>query len=218
MPEIPPNRSSLLRCGAFHATPGGIGKKRLPTLIHLTDAKRFPNPEPAILQLPRGSLVILRHYDAPSRRALAHRLASLCRLRGLRLLVAGDGPLAAEVRADGLHLPEWLARGRVSDGYGWRRRRPDWLLTTAAHSEATLYHATANGVDAVLMAPLFATMSHPKARPLGIARFATLAHGARVPVYGLGGVDLGTVRRLRGSGAAGIAAVSALADSRTLPP
>ncbi|MGB1547566.1 MAG: thiamine phosphate synthase [Alphaproteobacteria bacterium] len=203
------------RLNGFHARPGRAGR-RLPPLIHLTDAARFPDPEPAIRRLPRGSLVILRHYEAKGRRALAERIARLCRSLGLRLLIAGDGRLAAAVHADGLHLPEWLARGRISAGYGWRRRRPDWLITAAAHSEAALRHAEAAGAHAVLLSPVFSTQSHPEAAPLGSARFARLAHRARLPVYGLGGIDARTVRRLRHSGATGLAIVSAL--GAPLPP
>ncbi|MCE2509547.1 MAG: thiamine phosphate synthase [Alphaproteobacteria bacterium] len=204
---------TLLRPGVFHPRPARRNVKKLPPLIHLTDAARFPDPEPAVFALPRGSLVILRHYDAANRHLLARRLATLCRARGLRLLIAGDGRLAAAVGADGLHLPEWLARGQISVGYGWRRRRPDWLITAAAHSEAALHHAEAAGADAVLLAPLFPTKSHPGACPLGIVRFARLAHQAHLPVYGLGGIDALAARRLRDSGAVGIAAVSALGDA-----
>jgi thiamine-phosphate pyrophosphorylase len=42
-------------------------------------------------------------------------------------------------------------------------------------------------------------------------RFAQLVRGARTPVYALGGVNGGTARRLMHSGAAGLAAVEALA-------
>ena len=79
--------------------PGG-GK--LPPILLLTDGVRLPDPLPAAATLPRGAGVILRHYDDPDRPALARELASLCRHRGLRLLIAGDGPLAAQAEAAGI--------------------------------------------------------------------------------------------------------------------
>lgn len=206
---MPPQPATLLRLGGF---PAQRRRSPLPPLILLADVGS--NPLPAMARLPRGSLVLFRHYGAADRAERAHRLAAFCRARGLRFLVAGDGALAMAVGADGLHLPEWLARGPVSRGWAWRRRKPGWLLTASAHSETALARAAAFGADAVLLAPLFPTPSHPGAKTLGVLRFARFAHNAAVPVYGLGGIGPATIRRLRGSGAAGVAVLSALADKK----
>ncbi|MEW5703983.1 MAG: thiamine phosphate synthase [Pseudomonadota bacterium] len=211
MPGIPLNRSTLLRLGGFRAG--------LPPLVCLTDARRFPDPKPAIRRLPRGSLVIFRHYEMKKkeRYALAGEVAALCRARGLRLLVAGDAALALAVRADGLHLPEWLARGPVSRGWAWRRRKPGWLLTAAVHSERALEAAARQRADAALLAPVFSTASHAQAKPLGSVRFASLARRTALPVYALGGIGPTNVRRLMGSGAVGLAAVGAFAKDADTP-
>ena len=106
---------------------------------------------------------------------------------------------------------------------GCRRRplRPAGLrlVTAAAHDGAAVRRAVRAGVDAVLLSPVFATASHPGAPTLGAGRFAALARTAAVPVYALGGIDPGSVRRLGGTGAAGIAAIGALLDqkARTTP-
>ncbi len=180
---------------------------RLPPLILMTDSRRLADPAAAIAGLPRGSAVILRHYDDPGREALGRRLLALSRGTGVRLLVAGDARLAARLRADGLHLPEWMARGAA-----WRRwRRPGWLVTAAAHSQAALWHAARAGADAALLAPVFATASHPEAKPLGALRFAAWCRAAPLPVYALGGITAETAGRLAASSAAGIAAIGGLA-------
>lgn len=178
---------------------------RLPRLWLLTDERRLPNPLPAVRALPRGAGVILRHYGDPKRAALAARLARLCRARGLALLIAGDGRLAAAVGADGIHLPEALA-GQIA---GWRRRRRRWLVTVAVHGGAAL--SKARLADAALLSPVFATASHPGATPLGPLRFAALACRSRLPVIALGGIAVGNLRRLSGIRLAGIAAIGALA-------
>lgn len=179
----------------------------LPALLLLTDAGRLPDPIPAMRRLPRGAGVVLRHYEVPERTRLARQLAAICRMRDLVFLVAGDGALAAEVGADGLHLPEALAgRARV-----WRRRRPEWLITAAAHGLPALLGAGACGADAALLSPVFATASHPDARALGPLRFARMVRASRIPVYALGGVNRHTAPRLIDSGAVGIAAISGLA-------
>ena len=180
----------------------------LPPLMLMTDTLRLPDPQPALTRLPRGSAVILRHYDAPDRAGLARRLAVQCRSAGVRLLIAGDGRLAAAVAADGLHLTETqIAHGRRT----WRLwRRPGWLVTAAAHSPSAVRRAARAGVDAVLLSPVFATASHPGAPPLGAMLFARWVRHSPVPVYALGGVSSITAPRLAGSGAAGLATVGGL--------
>ncbi len=180
----------------------------LPALILLSDRRRLADPVAAAARLPRGAAVILRHYDAPDRADLARRLARTCRARGIVLLVAGDGALAAAVGAAGLHLPE----ARIGECRSWRRRRPNWLITAAAHSLPALRRARRAGADAALLSPVFATASHPGARPIGAVAFARLVRASRLPVYALGGVNRATAPRLRGSGAVGIAAISGIAD------
>jgi thiamine-phosphate pyrophosphorylase len=58
---------------------------------------------------------------------------------------------------------------------------------------------------------VFASASPSAGRPLGALGFAALARGAGLPVYALGGVNAATARLLARSGAAGLAAVEALA-------
>lgn len=182
----------------------------LPALILMTDEARLPDPLAAAAALPRGSAVILRHYGAPGRAALARRLAVLCRRRGLRLLVAADARLAAAVGAAGLHLPEALARRGSGPWRGWRNR--SWLITAAAHSPGALFAAARAGAHAVLLSPVFPTASHPGVPALGPLRFAAWCRMSPLPVYALGGVSAATARRLLGGGAIGIAAIGGLAE------
>lgn len=177
-------------------------------LIVMTDPVLGGDPLAIAAGLPAGSAIILRHYGAPDRAALARRLARLCRRRRLRLLVADDARLARRVGANGLHLPEFRLLGGPQR---WRLLvRPGWLVTAAAHSRPAMVAAARLGCDAVLLSPVFATTSHPGARPLGVRRFARLARGgpAAPAVYALGGMTATTVRRLAGSGAVGIAGIS----------
>ena len=58
----------------------------------------------AVAGLPRGRAgVVLRHDHDPARAALGRDLARICRARRLALVVAGDGRLAAALKA-GVHL------------------------------------------------------------------------------------------------------------------
>ena len=174
----------------------------LPPLILITDRHRLPDPLAAAERLPKGAAVLLRDYDMPDRALLARQLARLCRRRGLRLLIAGDARLAVMVGANCVHYSEAVAR------HGRQIGQPG-LITVACHDAAALQRAALRGANAGLLSPVFETASHPGARPLGVWRFAALVRRAPLPVYALGGVDARSARRLFGSGACGIAAISA---------
>lgn len=187
-----------------------LGKERsagrpLPSLLFLTDPVRTPDPVAVAENLPGGSGVILRHYGAPGREALARTLAKTCKRRGLLFLVGADHELARDVGADGVHFPEAL----VERTRAIRLRQPDWLITAAAHGIAGLRQAEKSQVDAALLAPVFATDSHPGQSFLGPLRFRALVRSTAVPVYGLGGISVRTIRRLEGAKAVGVAVIGA---------
>ncbi|MGE4063896.1 MAG: thiamine phosphate synthase [Rhodospirillaceae bacterium] len=162
----------------------------------------------AVRSLPRGTGIIFRHYGAPNRVALAHDLAKLSRARGLIFLIARDWRLAARVRADGIHLPEFAAaRGPASGARLWRKQRRAWL-TVAAHTSAGLARARAVAADAALLAPVFPTRSHPERKALGLVRAAALVRRAGLPVLALGGATPEKLTQLRAAGFAGIAGIS----------
>lgn len=165
-------------------------------LVLMTDDARLPDPLDAARALPRGSLVIVRSKADPAPLARA-----LLKLRRVAVIVAGDPLLAAQLGADGFHLPEARAREIAY----WRARLPALFVTTSAHSLHALMHARA---DAVLLSPVFPTESHPGRAALGAVRANLMARHARMPVYALGGIDARNARRLFGF--AGIAAIGAL--------
>lgn len=176
----------------------------------MTDA-RLPDVVAVAERLPRGAAVVLRDYDDPRREDLGRRLARVCRVRGLVLLVAGDWRLAARLGADGVHLPEGVLRGgRLAPLLGWRRRSGK-LLSVAAHGAMAVRRAEAVGADVVLLSPVFPTRSHPGAAVLGAVRFASTARSGGLPVVALGGITAATVKALDGTGAWGVAAIDGLA-------
>lgn len=186
-------------------------KHRWPALLLLTP----DGPDAGVLnrmtKLRQAGGVVLRSYslEPETRLALGCRLAQLCRVRRLLWLVAVrdsvDLALAARVHADGLHLPEGVARRQVlASALGWRRRHRR-LLTVAAHGPRGLARGGRLGANAALLSPVFPTTSHPDAIPIGAVRFAAWCCKALLPVVALGGMRLSTQRRLRHARAIGIA-------------
>lgn len=190
--------------------PGRRYRRGLPRLVLMTDADRLADPLAVLAALPAGSAVILRHYKAPGRAALAVRLVAAARRRGVAVLIAGDAALAARSGADGVHLPGHLLGRRAAMA---RFRRPGFVVTAAVHDVRQMRRALLAGADAVLVSPVFPTASHPGRRPLGVAGLQRLARAAPLPVLALGGVGRTNLARLRASAAAGCAAIGLLADA-----
>lgn len=182
-----------------------VGHAQLPPLFLVTDAVRLSDPVPAARALPAGCGVLFRHYGVPGRSDLARALAETCRTGGLALLVASDADLAAAVGARGVHWPEGMAASAPP--------YPGGIVTASAHSAEAVARAANAGVDAVFAAPVLATDSHPDRAPLGVAAFSALVRGATVPVFALGGITAENADLLADSGAAGLAALGALATA-----
>ncbi len=178
----------------------------LPSFILMTDDVRLADPVAVVETLPKNSAVIFRHYESPDRESLAAGLIARARPRGVRVLVAADAGLAVKLGADGLHLPETMAKRGPGCWQAWRQ--PGWLVTASAHSEAALHRAQGAGADAALLAPVFRTASHPQTPPLGPIRFAAWCRRSPLPVYALGGISKASARRLKNSGVRGFAGIS----------
>jgi thiamine-phosphate pyrophosphorylase len=174
----------------------------LPALLFFTDPVRTPDPAAVLARLPKGAGVVYRSFGAPNALATGRRLAAVARRRGLVLLIGADAGLARAVGADGVHLPERAAHRAPA----LSRRRPDWIVTDAAHGPSAL-RAKA---DAAVLSAVFPSHSPSAGRPLGPVRFAALVRQGRLPVYALGGVNTKNAPRLLGTGAVGIAAVEGL--------
>ncbi|MBC7101796.1 MAG: thiamine phosphate synthase [Parvibaculum sp.] len=174
-------------------------------LIAMTGPKRLPDPWAALAALPRGSALIWRAYDKNPDYETARQLTAAARKKGCVLIVAGSPQLGRRLGIAGIHLPE-------RDIARHRRDTPGALVTTACHSERAIIAASKAGADAVLISPVLPTESHPGGKVLGVvrlARLAMLAGALGMPAYALGGItDETHIRRLQGTGIAGVAGIS----------
>ena len=177
----------------------------LPNLLFFTDPARVSDPEAAAERLPRGAGVVFRAFGAGDAIAQGLRLRAIADARGLVLLAGADHALAGAIGADGVHLPE---RDRGS-APALRARRPDWLITIAAHTDAAVIAAGAVEVDALVVSPVFASNSPSAGPPLGLEGLRRLVAATDTPIYALGGIWAGTVEKLRDTGIVGLAAVEA---------
>jgi thiamine-phosphate pyrophosphorylase len=156
------------------------GKRRVPRVWMMTDARLGENLISAVQRLPARSGVIFRPYahNAAQRRTLMDRIARICRRRGHMLLLAGAMPGSRRTPTDGSH-----GRGPV-------RAYPPGLRSFSVHSVREIAQARRQGADIMLLSPVFTTQSHPGQRPLGAARFRQLAALCRpAKVIALGGMS-----------------------------
>ena len=161
----------------------------------MTDERQGDALWQTLERLPRGAGVIFRHYSRPlaERRALFAAIARVCRKHGLVLLRAGDTRMRGE---QGVH-------GRSGKRFGGLRTWP-------AHDLREAIAGRRAGADAILISPVFATRSHPGQRPLGVVRANRLAQAAAGRAVALGGVNHASLKRLRGTGFVGWAAIDGL--------
>ncbi|WP_029910082.1 thiamine phosphate synthase [Caulobacter sp. UNC358MFTsu5.1] len=186
--------------------PWPVRGKALPNLLFFTDPERTPDPEAVAERLPAESAVVFRAFGAPDAAMRGARLREITRRRGLTLLVGADAGLALAIGADGVHLPERLA----AEAPGLRAAHPDWLITLAAHDAAAARSGAVQGVDALVVSPVFPSRSPSAGAPLGVEGLERIVQAVETPVYALGGVRADTVERLLDTGIVGIAAVEAL--------
>jgi thiamine-phosphate pyrophosphorylase len=164
----------------------------LPRLWLTTDERQGGGLLDSIARLPEGAGVVFRHYslDEVARRDLFDSVRAAH--PGL-LLLAGPASLAESWGADGSH-----GRGRGSG-----------LRSAPVHDYSEIRIAEREGAAFVFLSPVFATRSHPGARPLGLARFAWLARRTALPVIALGGMTPQRGKRLASFGAYGWAGIDA---------
>ena len=173
----------------------------------MTDPLRNADPLADLARLNRTQGVLIRHYDDPNRAPLTLAIARITKARRLTLLVASDWRLAATVHAHGVHLPEGQLRsGRLAPLLGWVRRKGA-IVTAACHSRQALATAQRFKINAALVSPVFATQSHPRARPLGLLGLARIKKNARIPIFALGGMTHKRFQSAKRRGASGWASV-----------
>lgn len=198
--------SGLAREAAKVSRDEGRPGPGLPPLLFFTDPDRTPRPWETAARLPVGAGVVFRSFGAADARETAMRLREATRRRDGLLLIGLDAELAEAVEADGVHLPD-RALDRAP---ALAAARPDWRITGAAHAAERLAE-WGSSLDAVVLSPVFPAGGASGERPpLGVDAFRAAVAGAACPVYALGGIDAANARKLRGSGACGLAGIGAI--------
>ncbi len=122
--------------------------------------------------IPKGYLCILRG-----------RACHQVKTRG-NVSYANSVNLAIQSRAVGLHLSERQLRCRGKLNLRLMQKR--FYVTAACHKQTTLKHG--KHIDALLISPLFKTLSHPELPPANIYKLRCIVRKSEKPIYLMGGI------------------------------
>jgi thiamine-phosphate pyrophosphorylase len=156
----------------------------------------------AVRRLPRGGVVVFRHYQWPEaeRMTLYRRLRSITRRRGVMLFIGGERP------------------ERYRGGDAWHQGRAPMRNGLIAYHSAGVHDwrelniARRRGVAIVFISPVFATRSHKGARALGPLTYQQMARRAEalgMTPLPLGGMSAARARMMKAVGFGAIDSLSA---------
>ena len=142
----------------------------------------------------------------PALLAQAEALRDLAARHRVPFVVNDDPDVALAVGADGVHVGQ-------SDLHGRDLRTllgPDKILGISANTVETAKAAQAAGADYIGVGAVFGTSTKGDAKRLTVAQLREIRASVSLPIVAIGGIGAENILQLTGSGADGVAVVSAL--------
>ena len=136
----------------------------------------------------------------------AMELSALCRSYGVPFIINDNVEIAIKCHADGIHVgQEDMAAADVRAKVG-----PDMIIGVSAHSIEEAQRAVAHGADYLGVGAAFSTHTKTDVDVLPEGRLKEICDSVDVPVVAIGGIHKDNILKLKGSGADGVALVSAI--------
>lgn len=147
-----------------------------------------------------------KQLDLPQFRREALEIQALCRRYGAPFLINDNVDLALEIGADGVHVgQEDMEAGLVRQKLG-----PGKILGVSTHSPEEALRAQAAGADYLGAGAVFHTGTKTDVSTLSYDTLGDICAAVHIPVVAIGGINEDNILRLKGTGIAGAAVVSAL--------
>lgn len=147
-----------------------------------------------------------KQLDLPHFRREALEIQALCRRYGVPFLINDNVDLALDIGADGVHVgQEDMEAGLVRQKLG-----PGKILGVSAHSPEEALRAQAAGADYLGAGSVFHTGTKTDVSTLSCDTLGDICAAVHIPVVAIGGINEDNILRLKGTGIAGAAVVSAL--------
>ena len=136
----------------------------------------------------------------------ARKLIALCHKYNVPLLVNDRLDIAILSGADGVHL----GLDDIPVAEARRLAGEDFLIGATAHNVEEALAAEKAGADYLGCGAVFATHTKKDTVPLGLDGLQAIRQAVRIPIAGIAGITLDNYRLVLGTGANGIAVVSAI--------
>ena len=155
-----------------------------------------------------ATFVQLREKEAPFNEVvtLGKELLGLCRASGIPFVVDDDVDAAFAIGADGVHV------GQEDTACAEARRRlgPNAIVGVSVQTVEQALAAQDAGADYLGVGALIPTPTKPDAVDVTFRELQAICDAVSIPVVGIGGLNARTIPKLAGSGADGVAVVSAI--------
>lgn len=154
-----------------------------------------------------SAAIVLREKDMEEGdyEALAREVQRICRRHQVPFIAHTYARVAAQLGADGLHLPLPLLRRLRESGEALPAH-----LGTSCHSLEDVREAEQLGCSYLIAGHIYATSCKPGLPPRGLAFLREVTAATELPVYAIGGITPARLREVLAAGAAGGCAMSSL--------
>ena len=137
---------------------------------------------------------------------LACELSTLCRASGTPFIVNDHPSLVPKCHAQGAHI----GQDDLSVAEARKLAGDDAIIGKSTHSLAQARAALQEQPDYIGFGPLFATRTKPDYAPIGIAEVRRVQEEVSIPVFYIGGINLGNLREVVAAGARRVVIVSGI--------
>lgn len=128
------------------------------------------------------------------------------------LIVNDHAEIAARVPVEGVHV------GQDDDSILVTRQKAgrDLIVGKSTHSLAQARAAQSEGADYIGFGPIFATPTKPGYTPIGLGKIRQVHLDVSIPVFCIGGINVGNLQRVIDAGAKRVVMVSALLKAHSI--
>lgn len=154
---------------------------------------------------PRAVILREKELAAEEYRSMAELAIELCRRENVPCILHSFSDIAAELGADGLHLPIPLLRklsGNLKDRFS--------VLGASVHSPEEAAEAESLGATYIAAGHIFPTDCKKGLPPRGLDFLNRVCNTVSVPVYAIGGITSENFASVRQAGAAGACIMSGI--------
>ena len=147
-----------------------------------------------------------KHLSHEAMLRAAERFVALCREQGALSIINDSAEIAAQARADGVHV----GQGDLEASHARALLGPDKLIGVSVHTVEEALRAQAAGADYLGVGAAFVTGTKADASPISRETIRAITAAVNIPVVAIGGISQNNILQLKGCGLDGVAVVSAL--------